>query len=148
MTAFLEAVSMLDKIQLRYLMTPIPYNVSVDAPLTQVKQELDKHNVRHLPVMDGSEVVGIVSDRDISFALALAKHAVEEEQLTAGAVCTSDPYVVDVEERFDRVLSYMGKSRIGSAVITENGQMVGIITTTDVCTVCGEIIKELFEKGE
>lgn len=130
------------RISLKQVMTPVPYRVSSEAPLVSAKQEMHHHNVRHLPVVDGESIVGILSQRDIAVASALAKHVTDEDKLLVKDVCSLDPYIVDVGEHFDVVLLAMAHNRYGSAIVTEEDQMVGIITTTDVCRVCGEYFRD------
>ena len=57
------------------------------------------------------------------------------------------PYVVDAGEALDKVVSSMAKQEIGSAVVTQEGKLAGILTTTDVCRVLGEVLREHYPAG-
>jgi CBS domain-containing protein len=52
------------------IMTPDPLTVTEDAPLDRVVQIMESHNVRRLPVMRGTELVGILTRSDFVAALA------------------------------------------------------------------------------
>jgi CBS domain-containing protein len=43
------------------IMTPNPYCIAGDTPLEEVVQLMEKHGVKHLPVVDDHQVIGIVS---------------------------------------------------------------------------------------
>ena len=140
-------MSKLDKLVLKNIMTPLPYVAQPRDNLIQIREQMEIHNIRHLPVRDGSEIIGIISERDLALTRALSNHIVDEVAISARVICTPDPYVVDFQERIDVVLQYMAKHRIGSVIVTENDEMVGIITTTDVCRACGFFLQELFDEG-
>jgi CBS domain-containing protein len=50
-----------------------------------------------------------------------------------GEVCVRHAYVVEDAERLDRVLLRMAADRIGSALVTRRGKLVGIFTVSDAC---------------
>ena len=47
------------------VMTPQPYTIGRDQTLATAHQMMRAHLVRHLPVLEHSELVGIVSQRDL-----------------------------------------------------------------------------------
>ena len=47
-------------------MTPDPMTVTPDSSTDEALKTMLDHNFRHLPVMEGDEVVGIVSIRDLA----------------------------------------------------------------------------------
>ena len=53
-------------------MTPFPYSIDLDSLLTDALALMEQHNVRHLPVTEGRTVIGILTDRDIRFAIQAA----------------------------------------------------------------------------
>jgi acetoin utilization protein AcuB len=95
--------------------------------------------IRHLPVMDDGDLVGIVSDRDLKRAMAspatsLERHElnyllekVTMEEIMTRAVITVGP-MLPVEE----AARLMIKERISALPVTEQGRVVGIVTETDV----------------
>lgn len=95
--------------------------------------------VRHLPVLEGPELVGIVSDRDLKRAMASPATGLEPheldcllekvtmDQIMTRAVITAGP-MIPVEE----AARLMVKERISALPVTERGRLVGIVTETDV----------------
>ena len=116
-----------------------PVTVARDAPLSEAFGLMRRHGIRHLPVLDGGALVGIVSDRDLKRALPPAPHALwtpppelaalPVERLMTRAVITTGP-AVSVEEA-GRV---MVTEKISALPVTEGGRLVGIVTETDVIT--------------
>lgn len=54
-----------EALPLSQFMTPRPVTVGPDEPVTRAVELLDQQQVRHLPVVDGERIVGILSVRDI-----------------------------------------------------------------------------------
>jgi acetoin utilization protein AcuB len=98
-----------------------------------------QHRVRHLPVVEDGELVGIVSDRDLKRAMASPATSLEVheliylldrltvDQIMTRAVVTIGPYV-PVEE----AARLMAQDKIGALPVIDNGDLVGIVTETDV----------------
>jgi acetoin utilization protein AcuB len=119
------------------LMTRRPVTVMASHSVDEALALLEIHPFRHLPVVDGDELVGMVSDRDLALAAALprgrrspgrgkrARRLVEEIlRAPVRSVAPSMPARAAVELMLDH--------RIGSLPVVEGGKLVGILTTTDV----------------
>ena len=50
---------------LRDVMTPVPLTVTQDAGILEAAQLMGERNLRHLPVVEGGNLVGIVSIKDV-----------------------------------------------------------------------------------
>ena len=125
---------------LKDFMTFTPSFVSADSSLAAINEVFETNTFRHLPVLMGDEVVGMVSERDVHLALSLAGPDISVEHITAADVCTPDPYTVDIETPLQEVVHTMGESKFGAAVVTGNGKLAGILTTTDVCRLCSSLL--------
>jgi CBS domain-containing protein len=49
----------------RQYMTPGPHTISPAQPLTIARRQMLDHEVRHLPVLEGGRIVGLISERDL-----------------------------------------------------------------------------------
>lgn len=123
-------------------MTPFPYSIERDAPLTEALALMQEHNVRHLPVTEGHAVVGVLADRDIRSALHTQGGG--EGSLTVKDLYVDDPYIVSLDEPLDAVLLTMAERHIGSAVITKGGRLAGMFTSVDACRCFGGFLREHF----
>jgi acetoin utilization protein AcuB len=110
-----------------------PYTISCEETLTSAERMMRNHRIRHLPVLDGRHVYGIVSDRDISLAKAVNAGRTSSAPVFLKDICIYDPYIVDEETPLDTVVGVMAKRRLGSAIVTKNGTICGIFTTVDAC---------------
>ena len=95
--------------------------------------------IRHLPVVDGSKLVGIVSERDLfrsSLAQALGyctkatrdlMKTIRIKDIMVGEVIT-----VTSEMHLARAVQLMLEKKIGCLPVVEDDQLVGLVTETDV----------------
>lgn len=120
-------------------MTTTPVTIPGDTTLADSAEIMRKHAIRHLPVVDEGKLLGVLTDRDVKFAETFAD--VDPSSITAEETMTDDPYNVTPDTPLDEVTSTMAERRYGSAVIMQNGHVVGIFTTVDAC----RCISELFE---
>lgn len=120
-------------------MTPFPYSIASDASVPVAVEMMTTHGINHLPVMRGTELIGLLWNRDVGVAqrLSAANHTLTVEQL-----CSPEPYIVELSERLDLVVLQMAERRAGAAMVTRQGKLAGILTTTDVCRLLGETLRD------
>ena len=133
--------------EIRHAMSAFPYSTKVDSLLLEAKKLMQEHKIHHLPVTENGKIAGILSDRDVSLALSLASHVVDEGTVLVGDVCTKEPYIVSMDEPLDQVATTMAERHIGSAVVVKNDKPVGIFTVTDACRYLGEFLRSTFDRG-
>lgn len=75
----------------RELMTPPAATTAPDTPVGVVHRLLEQHGVRHLPVLDGDLLCGIVSDRDLLRAESDAAPVREVMQRTVFVLAPETP---------------------------------------------------------
>jgi acetoin utilization protein AcuB len=100
---------------------------------------MNEHEIRHLPVVVGSELVGVVSDRDLSLVQTLAQAS--PETLTVEDAMTPEPYVVAPNVPLQAVARAMIRRKIGSAVVVDSGSVVGVFTVTDALQALVEVLE-------
>ena len=110
-------------------MTKAPHTVGAEQPLTEAERRMQAFGVRHLPVLRGGALVGVVSDRDVALVSSLP--GVEAGSLSVADAMSQDPYQVPSNAPLDEVAKTMEKNRYGSAVVVDGGNVVGVFTTTD-----------------
>jgi acetoin utilization protein AcuB len=110
-------------------MTPGPYCIAPNDALPDAFAVMREHDIRHLPVVEGNELVGILSDRDMILLQSYAP--VRPERITVKDAMTDDPYVVARDTPLNQVARVMAKRKIGSAVVLDGRNIVGVFTVTD-----------------
>jgi len=126
---------------LKTAMTPFPYSVDLGASFDEASQLMGHHNVRHLPVTDNHNVVGVITDRDMTSAMHVRSKSGDAGVLNVKDLYIADPYVVSVDEPLDNVLLTMAERHIGSAIVTKAGKLVGMFTSVDACRSFGEYLR-------
>ena len=91
-------------------------------------------NVRHIPVLRGDIVVGILSDRDILRIGQSEKDGkLKLPAKTVEQIMTRDVITCGVHESIGHVANLMVKERIDAVpVVTKSGKLIGILTSTDL----------------
>jgi len=133
--------------KVKRVMTAFPYSTRPTAPLPEAIEFMRGHAIRHLPVLENSDVVGMLSDRDIKLVLGPDFAYPDPEKLMAGDVMQQKCYVVDLNERLDHVLAHMAEHHIGCAIITRHGKLAGMFTTSDACKAFADFLREQFRRS-
>lgn len=128
------------------VMTPFPHVVQVNASVLAARALMVEHEVRHLPVKDGSALVGVLTDRDLKRALDPGLGMPPKDELFVRDVFVPDAYIVEVGEPLDGVLDHLSSHHIGSALVTKNGRLVGIFTLTDAARIFCRQLRLLFPR--
>lgn len=119
-------------------MTPAPVCISMDADLESAVTLMQEHSIRHLPVMDGEVLAGVVSDRDLAMIESLVPE--EWQQITVAEAMTPHPYAVPPDAPLCVVAKHMAQEKLGCAVITKpQGQVIGLFTTSDALRVLAHL---------
>jgi acetoin utilization protein AcuB len=120
-------------------MTRQPWTTHRDVLLADAKELMRKDQIRHLPVLDGGTLVGIVSERDI---LRLERLEYLGNHFTVEDAMVDDVYAADVEQPVDEVVEAMADNKYGAAVVLNRRYAVeGIFTTVDGMQVLADVLR-------
>lgn len=129
--------SMSTTITMQEVMTPAPHTVGPDQSLAIALELMRKHDIRHLPVRHEGRITGILSERDINFALRVEK--ANATDLTVESALTPEVFSVLPSTPLADVAARMGSERIGCALIEDDlGKLLGIFTAVDACRVLAQ----------
>lgn len=118
-------------------MTPNPRAVTRGTTVREAIQKMEDDRIRHLLVMDGDNLSGMVSRRELDLLTMVP--AFRPENTPVELAMTPDPYHVDADDLLKDVAMKMAAAKIGSAVVTKDGAPVGIFTTIDALVALGEL---------
>lgn len=120
--------------------TPDPVMVPETASIDEMSALMEKHGVRHLPIVRDGGVVGVVSDRDLRVTSGLS--AERRNQVMARDIMATDPVSVLADTPLDEVAFDMSERKIGSVLVyEESGEYLGIFTVTDALNALIEIVR-------
>ncbi|OLB48805.1 MAG: hypothetical protein AUH99_12890 [Candidatus Rokubacteria bacterium 13_2_20CM_2_70_11] len=113
-------------IMVRDVMTRRLVTIGPETPCDAARRLMDEHRIRHLPVVAGGRLVGMVSDRDVRPAGSQSPGTV------AGRIMTPEPVTVTSETRVEHAARLMFDARFGSLPVADGNALVGIATYTDL----------------
>ncbi len=108
------------------LMTRSPVTIGPDDMLAEACQRMRRANARHLPVVDGVKLVGILSDRDLPGFYG------QLERTRVHVAMTADPATVSADDSVDAAARVMLDRRVHAVPIVEGEQVVGVLSTSDI----------------
>jgi acetoin utilization protein AcuB len=127
-------------------MTLDPVSIAPDAPLGEALRLTREHRIRHLPVVSGGDLVGIVSDRDLRLALpssvedADAAGTARVEESPVSGVMTANVITVGPGDTLEDAAVRMRRHRVGALpVVDAAGALLGIVTESDVIAAFVEV---------
>lgn len=106
--------------------------IAPDRPLSEAAEVMRIRGIRHLVVVDGSAVVGVISNRDLA---AITRR--ELDQVRVRDVMLEHVVSVSPQATLAQAANKMRNARIGILPVMEEGHLVGIVTTTDVLELVG-----------
>ncbi|WP_298928049.1 CBS domain-containing protein [uncultured Allomuricauda sp.] len=122
------------------IMTRDLITLTTSDDLVTAEELFKKHNIRHIPVISGKAIVGILSYTDllrISFADAVDE---DEERVdtmvynmfTISQVMARDVISVPSNTTIREVAKFLAKKEFHALPVVDNEKLVGIVTTTDL----------------
>jgi CBS domain-containing protein len=122
-----------------HIMTKSVITVNQKDDLKEVVEKLKSNSIRHIPVVNGNEVVGIISRSDINRltfgALFEGQEGADEailEMLSIIQIMTSKPKTVSPETSIRDLVEIFAKEEFHALPVVDKGILKGIVTTTDV----------------
>lgn len=119
-------------------MSTNPHTVGADQPLSKASQMMGEFQIRHLPVLEGGKLVGIISDRDLKFVESFRD--VNPETTKISDACTEDIYMVSPKAPLTEVCAEMSLHKYGSVLVVDNHKLVGIFTWIDALKAFNELL--------
>ena len=124
----------------RQYMTTSPHTVAPVSSLAAARRVMREHSVRHLPVLEGGRVVGLLSERDLFLVESVP--GVNPTNLPVEEAMVEDVFTVDPDAPVGDVIETMIERKLGSAVVCEGDRVVGVFTTIDAL----QALRELLER--
>ena len=106
-------------------------SIASDAPLTEAVAELGNRRIGALLVMDGGEISGILSERDLIYSLTA--HGAEVLDWPVSRAMTAPPIVIAPEMDVLAALALMTQQRVRHLpVVSSSGELEGIVSIGDL----------------
>ncbi|SFC18823.1 CBS domain-containing protein [Massilia yuzhufengensis] len=119
---------------IREVMTTDVKTVAPAETVQRAAQMMKELNVGAIPVCEGDQLLGMVTDRDIAVRSVAAGQA--PGQATVGEIMSKDVRTCSSEQTVADVLSQMGDAQIRRVPVVDgqSGKLVGIVSLGDLAT--------------
>jgi CBS domain-containing protein len=125
------------------LMTREVVTLEADDALIQVDDLLKRHHIRHVPVVQGRKLVGMVSHRDLIRALARQAAGTGTHPISVREVMTRDVEAVEPHASAREAIEKLLDRRFGCLpVVDAQGDLVGIVTESDFMRLARRLLEE------
>lgn len=129
-------------LRVRDLMTPEVVTLGPDASAGRALGLCRENNIRHLPIVDGGRLVGLVSDRDLRDVSPPRDTADQENTLSwlrVRDMMTTELVTIHPLDTIDRATREVHDRRVGCLPVVADGELVGIVTSSDLVRILAEL---------
>ena len=131
---------MKERVPVSHIMTKNVVTVTTNDELTTAEALFKKHNIRHIPVISGKNVMGMLSYTDlmrISFADAIDEDENEVDTMvynmfTIGQVMAKNVATIPINATIKEVAQFLADKEYHALPVVDKDKLVGIVTTTDL----------------
>ena len=127
------------RVPVSQIMTKDVVKLTTKSTLFAAEKLFKEHNIRHLPVVSGNQLIGILSYSDL-LRISFSELSDNEEKVdttvynayTIEQVMAKNPVGVSPDQTVSDVTEILSKQSFHSLPVVENGELKGVITTTDL----------------
>ncbi|MEM8826225.1 MAG: CBS domain-containing protein [Pseudomonadota bacterium] len=110
-----------------------------DQPVDEIVAILVEHRIGAVLIMDGDDIAGILSERDV--VRCLGKRGDEVLHAPASDIMTAEVETVTPDESIPSALAHMTRRRIRHLPVLDQGRLAGIVSI-------GDLVKRRIEEAE
>lgn len=123
-----------------HIMTTDLITLNISDDLSKAESLFNTHHIRHIPVVEAEKVIGMLSKTDL-LRISFVENYGESEanvdtavysMLSLSQVMTKAVETVDAGATIREVAEILSKHEFHALPVTENGELKGIVTTTDL----------------
>jgi CBS domain-containing protein len=131
-------------------MTENPKTVAASAPVSEAAKLMAQENVGSLPVVEGDELVGIVTDRDL--VVQVVARGQDPDSVRVSDIHSEKPVVATPDEPLDQALQRMASEQVRRLPVVAEGRLVGILAQADVAREAhaestGQMVEQISQEG-
>jgi CBS domain-containing protein len=131
----MERLEPVSKIMTKELVT-----LTLNDDLYKAEKLFRKHHIRHIPVVNGDKIIGMLSLSDLKRISFLDGYDANEikidsaiyDMLGIEQIMVKNPVKVKATVSIKSVAEILSKNEFHALPVVENGNLVGIVTTTDL----------------
>lgn len=125
-------------VRVREYMSAVPISIGHDQSLSRASSRMHEHGIRHLPVLEGGRLLGVISERDIHW---LASLGVDTSNIPVTEAMSEPPFAVPPDAPIASVVREMHRNKYGATIVVDDDRPIGIFTSVDALRVCGDALE-------
>ena len=114
------------------VMTKNPITVESSSTLCDTYALMQEKGIRHLPVLEKGKLAGIITDRDLRLATSRLAERPFNPDDRVEKVMSKPVQVINPSDPVEQAIRIMRELKIGCLPVVESGEVVGIITVSDI----------------
>jgi len=133
--------------QIRQVMSSSVVTLASDQTLREVIELLRSKHIRHLPIVDEGQLVGIVTDRDVKRATPSLHSGVDRDEYDRvldetkiAQFMTREPMTIAPDLDLKSAVKIFIERKVGALPVVENAQLVGIVSQIDLLRVLHDLL--------
>ena len=126
----------------QYMKTDI-VTISSEATIQSAIDLMKKYSIRHLPVVDNSEFLGLVTQSDLRGLIIPSMYG----EIDVRDVMVTDPITVRPDDAIEKAARLIYEHKIGALPVIADSMPVGILTVTDIVRAFVEMMGVLEESA-
>ena len=124
---------------IREHMTPSPHTIARNRSVLAARESMRDHHVRHLPVLDGGRIVGVVSERDLLLIESLP--GVSSTDILVEEAMVQDVFTVAPDTPIGEAIETMIARKLGSAIVCRDERVIGVFTVIDALQALHQLLE-------
>ena len=120
-------------------MSDSPHTIGPTRSLAVARGMMLDQGIRHLPVLDGGNIVGLLSERDLLLVESLP--GVNPTDVRVEEAMVQNVFTVEPDAPVGEVVETMIERKLGSAVVTQGERVIGVFTTIDALRALHELLE-------
>ena len=135
----------------RDAMTDDPRSIDASASVVEAARLMREEHIGSLPVTDDEQLVGMITDRDIT--MRVVAEAADPETTSVGDVYSRDVISAEADQAHEEAVELMARHQVRRLPVVENGKLVGIVAQADIALSenekkTGELVEAISEPSE
>ncbi len=135
----------------RDAMTEDPRSIGTSASVVEAARLMREAHIGSLPITDGEQLVGMITDRDIT--TRVVAEAADLETTSVRDVCSRDVISVEADKDHEEAVELMARHQVRRLPVVEDGRLIGIVAQADIArtgneTKTGELVEAISEPSE
>jgi CBS domain-containing protein len=135
----------------RDAMTEDPRSIGTSTSVVEAARLMREAHIGSLPVTDGDQLVGMITDRDIT--TRVVAEAADAETTSVGDVCSREVIAVEADKDHEEAVELMARHQVRRLPVVENGRLMGIVAQADIARTesekrTGELVEAISAPSE